>query len=62
MSGDVLQHLLVQTPVVALLLIIMMLDRRDHAKTIDALRSDNKLLHDNIMSRIDLLISLQKRG
>lgn len=61
-AAEFIQHLLVQAPIVAFLIIFMVLDRREHTKTVDALRSENKALEDLIVSRIDLLISLQKRG
>jgi hypothetical protein len=59
---DFLQQLLIQTPTIAILLVIMFVDRRDHAKAMEALREDNQTLHATLIDRIDLIIALEKRG
>jgi len=44
LDGQVLRDLLIQTPVIALLLIFMFLDRRDHARTLKTMHEENSQL------------------
>jgi hypothetical protein len=53
-DGSFLRDLVVQVPVVALLLIFIFLDRRDHAATV-------KQLHDEITALQDALIDHMNR-
>ena len=50
-----LRDLVIQTPVVALLIIFMVLDRRDHAKTILAMRDENAKLQTAIIDHMNRL-------
>ena len=40
LDGSLLRDLLLHSPIVAMLLIFIVLDRRDHAKTIEAMREE----------------------
>lgn len=50
-----LRDLLIQTPVVALLLVFIFLDRRDHAKTIEAMREENAKLQAALIDHMNRL-------
>ena len=54
-DGTLLRDLLVQTPVVALLLIFIWLDRRDHAKTLEAMRTENADLQAALIDHMNRL-------
>ena len=54
-DGTLLRDLLVQTPVVAILLIILFLDRRDHAKAVAEMRQENARLEQAIIDHMNRL-------
>jgi len=54
-DGTLLRDLLVQTPVVALLLIFIFLDRRDHAKTLETMRTENAELQAALIDHMNRL-------
>jgi hypothetical protein len=55
-DGTLLQELVVQTPVVALLVLFIFLDRRDHAKTIATMREENAKLQQAIIDHMNRLM------
>jgi hypothetical protein len=55
-DGTLLRDLLVQTPVVALLLIFIWQDRRDHAKTIATMREENAKLQQALIDHMNRLM------
>jgi hypothetical protein len=55
LDGMLLRDLLIQTPVVALLLVFIFLDRRDHAKTIEAMREENAKLQAALIDHMNRL-------
>jgi hypothetical protein len=54
-DGALLHDLLIQTPVVALLLVFIFLDRRDHARTIEAMRQENAKLQAALIDHMNRL-------
>jgi len=54
-DGALLRDLLIQSPVIALLLVVMFLDRRDHAKTIQAMREENAKLQAALIDHMNRL-------
>jgi hypothetical protein len=54
-DGVLLQQLVVQTPVVAILLIFIILDRREHQATIKAMREDNAKLEAALIDHMNRL-------
>jgi hypothetical protein len=54
-DGSLLRDLLIQTPVVALLLVFIFLERRDHAKVIEALREENAKLQAALIDHMNRL-------
>ena len=54
-DGTLLRELLVQTPVAALLVIFIWLDRRDHARTIEAMRQENAKLQMALIDHMNRL-------
>ena len=54
-DGSLLHDLLVQTPVVALLIIFIFLDRRDHARTIQEMRQENERLQQALIDHMNRL-------
>lgn len=54
-DGSLLRDLLVQTPVVALLVIFIFLDRRDHAHTIKEMRDENAKLQQALIDHMNRL-------
>ena len=53
MDGSILRELLLQTPTVALLLIILILDRRDHARVMAAMRDENIKLQQAVIDHMN---------
>jgi hypothetical protein len=54
-DGSLLRDLIVQVPVVALLLIFIFLDRRDHAATIKTMHDDNARLEAALIDHMNRL-------
>lgn len=54
-DGSLLRDLLVQTPVVALLIIFIFLDRRDHTRTIQEMRRENERLQQALIDHMNRL-------
>jgi hypothetical protein len=54
-DGSLLRDLLVQTPVAALLIIFIILDRRDHARTIKEMRDENAKLQQALIDHMNRL-------
>ena len=54
-DGSLLRDLLVQTPVVALLVIFIFLDRRDHTHTIQEMRRENERLQQALIDHMNRL-------
>lgn len=54
-DGSLLRDLLVQTPVAALLVIFIILDRRDHARTMTAMRQENAALQQALIDHMNRL-------
>ena len=55
-DGTLLRDLLVQTPVVALLIIFIIFDRREHAKTIATMREENAKLQQALIDHMNRLM------
>ena len=55
LDGNLLRDLLIQAPVVAILLIFIWLDRRDHAKTIEAMRDEIQRLQGALIDHMNRL-------
>jgi hypothetical protein len=55
-DGSLLRDLVIQTPVIALLVIFMVLDRRDHAKTVATLREENARLQQALIDHMNRLM------
>jgi hypothetical protein len=55
-DGTLLRELLVQTPVAALLVIFIFMDRREHAKTIAAMREENAKLQQALIDHMNRLM------
>jgi hypothetical protein len=55
-DGTVLQTLLLQTPVVALLLVFIWLERREHARTITTMREENAKLQQALIDHMNRLM------
>lgn len=55
LDGQLLRDLLVQTPVVALLILFIIFDRREHTKTILAMREENAKLQGAIIDHMNRL-------
>lgn len=54
-DGTLLRDLIVQVPVVAILLIFIFLDRRDHAKTMNLMREENAKLQQALIDHMNRL-------
>jgi hypothetical protein len=54
-DGSFLRDLIVQVPVIAILVIFMILDRRDHRKTVEAMREDNAKLEAALIDHMNRL-------
>lgn len=54
-DGSLLRDLAIQAPVVVILLIIMWLDRRDHAKQVEMMREDNAKLQQSVVDHMNRL-------
>jgi hypothetical protein len=54
-DGSLLRDLLVQTPVAALLVIFIILDRRDHKATMTAMRQENAALQQALIDHMNRL-------
>lgn len=54
-DGSLLRDLLVQVPVVALLIVFIWLDRREHRKTVDVMREQIKNLEAAIIDHLNRL-------
>lgn len=54
-DGSFLRDLIVQVPVVAILLILIIMDRRDHAATIKGMREDNARLEAALIDHMNRL-------
>jgi hypothetical protein len=52
-TGEFLQALVSQTPVVALLLIMLFLDRRDHKATLKAMQDENAKLQAAVIDHLN---------
>lgn len=55
-DGTLLRDLMVQTPVIALLVIFIFMDRREHAKTIAAMREENARLQQALIDHMNRLM------
>ena len=55
LDGTLLRDLAVQTPVIALLLFFIILDRRDHAKTVETMRSEITKLQQALIDHMNRL-------
>lgn len=55
LDGALLRDLLIQAPVVALLLVFIVLDRRDHAKTVVTMQEEIKRLEQAIIDHMNRL-------
>jgi hypothetical protein len=55
LDGTLLRELLIQTPVVAILLVFIFLDRREHARTIEAMREENAKLQAALIDHMNRL-------
>jgi hypothetical protein len=55
LDGTLLRDLLIQSPVIALLLIFIFLERRDHAKAIETLREENVKLQTALIDHMNRL-------
>lgn len=55
-DGSLLRDLLVQVPVVALLLVFIWLERRDHAKTVTTMRDENAKLQQALIDHMNRLM------
>jgi hypothetical protein len=56
LDGTLLRDLLIQTPVVALLIVFIFLERRDHAKTITVMREENAKLQQALIDHMNRLM------
>lgn len=54
-DGSFLRDLIVQVPVVAILLILLIMDRRDHAATVKTMREDNARLETALIDHMNRL-------
>jgi hypothetical protein len=54
-DGSLLRDLLVQTPVIALLMIFIWLDRRDHKQTVDSMRAEIRKLQAALIDHMNRL-------
>ena len=54
-DGSLLHDLLVQTPIVALLIIFLVMDRREHRRTVEALREQIKELEHALIDHMNRL-------
>ena len=54
-DGALLRDLAIQAPVVVILLVIMWLDRRDHARVIHEMREENAKLQQSIIDHMNRL-------
>jgi len=54
-DGSLLRDLLVQTPVIALLLIFIVMDRRDHKQTVDSMRAEIRKLQAALIDHMNRL-------
>lgn len=52
-DGAIVRDLLIQAPTIAILLIIIYLDRRDHAKTMLAMREENAKLQTALIDHMN---------
>lgn len=52
-DGTLLRDLLVQTPTVALLLLFLYLDRKDHSKTMTEMRAENAKLQEALIDHMN---------
>jgi hypothetical protein len=52
-DGTVLRDLLVQVPTIAILLIFLVWDRRDHAKTLQVMREENAKLQTALIDHMN---------
>jgi hypothetical protein len=55
LDGTLLRDLLIQSPVIALLLVFIFLERRDHAKAIETLREENVKLQTALIDHMNRL-------
>ena len=53
MDGSILRELLLQTPTVALLLLFLVLDRRDHTRVLTAMREENAKLQQALIDHMN---------
>jgi len=54
-DGSLLRDLLVQTPVIASLLIFIVMDRRDHKQTVDSMRAEIRKLQAALIDHMNRL-------
>jgi hypothetical protein len=52
-DGSLFRDLLVQTPTVALLLLILYLDRKDHRKTVSEMHEENARLQQSLIDHMN---------
>jgi len=55
LDGTLLRDLLIQTPVIALLLIFIFFERRDHAKALELMRAENARLQTALIDHMNRL-------
>jgi hypothetical protein len=54
-DGSLVRDLLIQTPVVALLVIFIVLDRREHRRTVEEMRDQIKALEQALIDHMNRL-------